>query len=62
MVASPGEIDGLEYCYLAGQPGPQVEARLGFDFDGLETRVRLDFGGGFVDWRGWYRNAGASGG
>ena len=21
VVASPGEIDGLEYCYLAGQPG-----------------------------------------
>lgn len=58
MVADPGEIDGLEYCYLAGQPGPQVEARLGFDVDGLETRVRLDYGGGFVDWRGWYFNAG----
>lgn len=58
MVASPGEIDGLEFCYLAGQPGPQVEARLGFDVDGLETRIRLDYGGGFVDWRGWYYNAG----
>ena len=58
MVASPGEIDGLEYCYLAGQPGPQVEARLGFDVDGLETRIRLDYGGGFVDWRGWYYNPG----
>lgn len=58
MVASPGEVDGMEYAYLSGQPGPQVEAQLGFDVDGLETRVRLDFGGGVIDWRGWYYNPG----
>jgi hypothetical protein len=43
---------------LASFPGPQIEARLGFQIDGLETRVRLDFGCGFVDWRGWYYNPG----
>jgi Mu-like prophage major head subunit gpT len=58
LVASPGEIDGLEYAYLASSPGPQLQSRLGFEVDGLETRVRLDFGCGFVDWRGWYYNPG----
>jgi phage head maturation protease len=52
-------VDGLEYAYLAGMPGPQVESRNGFDVDGLEIRVRLDFGAGFVDPRGWYKNFGA---
>lgn len=57
--ADPGEIDGLEYAYLAGGEGPQVETKAGWDVDGVEIRVILDFGAGFIDWRGWYANAGA---
>ncbi len=59
VVADPAEVDGLEYAHLEGEPGPQIETRSGFDVDGVETRVRLDFGAAFMDWRGWYRNAGA---
>ncbi|WP_042336366.1 phage major capsid protein [Bradyrhizobium sp. DOA9] len=59
LVADPAEIDGLEYAYLAGSPGPQIETRAGFDVDGVQVKVRLDYGAGFVDWRGWYANAGA---
>jgi hypothetical protein len=51
-------VEGLEYAHLEGEPGPQIETRAGFDVDGVETRIRLDFGCGFIDWRGWYRNAG----
>ena len=58
LVAEPPMVDGLEYAYLARSPGPQLESRLGFEVDGLQVRVRFDFGGGFVDWRGWYFNAG----
>jgi hypothetical protein len=58
LVADPAEVDGLEYAYLDGAPGPQVESRNGFEVDGVEIKVRMDFGAGFVDWRGWYRNAG----
>ena len=58
VVADPASVDGLEYAYLAGSPGPQTFTRLGFEIDGVETKVRLDYGGGFVDWRGWYTNAG----
>ena len=59
VAADPAEIDGLEFAYLAGGEGPQVESRSGWDVDGVEVRVLLDFGAGFVDWRGWYANGGA---
>ncbi|MBO6717903.1 MAG: Mu-like prophage major head subunit gpT family protein [Rhizobiaceae bacterium] len=58
--AATGEIDGLEYAYLEGYEGPVIESRAGFDIDGVEIKVRLDFGAGFVDHRGWYKNAGSS--
>lgn len=58
VAASPWEVDGLEYCYLEGQEGPQIESRAGFDVDGLEVRVRLDFAAAFVDHRGWVKNPG----
>jgi len=54
VVAAPAEIDTLEYAYLAGQPGPQIDSQPGFRIDGLEMRVRLDYGSGFVDYRGWW--------
>lgn len=59
VVADPAEIDGLEYAYLEGEPGPQIETKAGFEVDGVQIKVRLDYGAGFVDWRGWYRNPGA---
>jgi len=59
ITADPTEIDGLEYAYLSGNEGPQVESRSGWDVDGVEIRVILDFGAGFVDHRGWFMNPGA---
>ena len=59
LVADPSQIEGLEYCYLQGEEGPQIETRAGFDVDGLEIKCRLDFGAAFMDWRGWYMNPGA---
>lgn len=55
MVADPAQIDGLEYAYLEGAPGPQIETRAGFEVDGVQIKVRLDFGAGWIDHRGWYR-------
>jgi HK97 family phage prohead protease len=54
-VGDPARIDGLEFAYLEGSPGPQIETRVGFDVDGLQVKVRLDFGAGWIDHRGWYR-------
>lgn len=59
VTADPGEIDGLEFAYLSGAEGPQVESRSGWGVDGVEIRVILDFGAGFIDHRGWFMNAGA---
>jgi phage head maturation protease len=59
ITADPSEIDGLEFAYLSGNEGPQVESRSGWDVDGVEIRVILDFGAGFIDHRGWFMNAGA---
>ncbi|MFN3614850.1 MAG: prohead protease/major capsid protein fusion protein [Rubrimonas sp.] len=59
VTADPGEIDGLEFAYLSGAEGPQVESRSGWDVDGVEIRVILDFGAGFIDHRGWFQNPGA---
>lgn len=59
VVADPAEIDGLEYAYLAGAEGPQIETQSGFEVDGVRIRIRLDYGAGFLDHRGWFANAGA---
>lgn len=59
VAADPAIADGLVYAHLAGEPGPVIERRLGFDIDGLEMKVRLDFGASFVDWRSWFKNPGA---
>lgn len=55
VVADPSMIDGLEYAYLEGAAGPQIETRAGFEVDGTQIKVRLDFGSGWIDHRGWYR-------
>lgn len=59
MASDPATLSGLEYAYLEGQRGPYVEVRNGFEIDAVEIKARLDFGAGFIDHRGWYKNPGA---
>jgi hypothetical protein len=59
MAADPAVIDGIEYAYLEGAPGPQIESKAGFEVDGMSIKVRLDFGAGWVDHRGMVKNPGA---
>lgn len=59
LAAKPGRPDGLQHAYLDGFAGPQVFVRDGFEIDGTQFKVRLDFGCGFVDHRAWYMNPGA---
>ena len=56
LAADPATIEGLEYSYLESSPGPQIETRAGFTVDGLEFKVRLDFGAGWVEHRGWWHS------
>ena len=59
VFADPAVLPILEYAYLEGFEGVQVETRAGFDMDGVEIKARLDFGAGGIDFRGAYANAGA---
>jgi hypothetical protein len=56
--ADPGQIDTIEFSYLEGQQGVYMENRIGFDVDGVEMKVRLDFAAKALDWRGIYKNPG----
>lgn len=56
LFADSDRIDTIEYAYLEGQEGAYMETRNGFDVDGIEAKVRLDFGAGVLDYRGIDRN------
>jgi hypothetical protein len=58
VAADPAQMPCIEYAYLAGAPGPQTETKVGFEVDGVAIKVREDFGGGIVEYRGLYTNAG----
>lgn len=45
----------LEYAHLAGANGPIIESRPAWTTLGLEVRAYLDFGCGFVGWKGAYK-------
>ncbi|MEW9617445.1 prohead protease/major capsid protein fusion protein [Shinella sp. S4-D37] len=59
LAADPASVDGLEYAYLEGEEGVQVETRAGWEVDGVQIKARTDFGAGFIDWRAFQRNVGA---
>lgn len=54
LCTSPGAPDCLQHAYLDGMSGPQLFTREGFEVDGIEYKLRMDFGAGFTDHRGWY--------
>lgn len=56
--ADPAMVDTIEYAYLQGEEGPQIETEEGFDVDGLKVKVRHNFGVKALDWRGMFKNAG----
>jgi hypothetical protein len=55
LFADPARADALEYSLLEGQPGPVVETETDFLTDTVRFKVRLDFGCGWIDWRGAHR-------
>lgn len=59
LAADNNAIDTIEYCYLEGQEGAYMETRQGFDVDGMEFKVRLDFAAKALEFRGLYKNNGA---
>jgi hypothetical protein len=61
VIADPATIDTVEYAYLDGEEGVQVEERVGFEVDGIEIKGRVDFAAKAIDWRGMAYNPGAGG-
>lgn len=59
LAASASQVDTVEYSYLEGAGGPEVFIKEGFEVDGTQFKVRLDFGAGVLDFRGLYRADGA---
>lgn len=59
LLASTSQVDTVEYAYLEGYEGVYTEERNGFEVDGVEVKVRLDFGAAAIDHRGMVSNAGA---
>lgn len=53
-----GNQSALEYGYLDGAQGVQIDQRDGFEVDGLEIKARLDFGCGWVAPVGWVKSTG----
>jgi len=60
LAANPNIVDTVEYAYLDGQEGVYTETRNGFEVDGVEIKARLDFAAAAIDWRGLYKNPGAT--
>jgi hypothetical protein len=57
--ANSAAVDTVEYCYLDGAEGPQIESKVGWGVDGVEYKCRLDFAAKAIDHRGLYRANGA---
>lgn len=56
--ADPNVAPVLEVAFLDGQETPVLESQEGWRIDGIEWRVRFDYGVAGVDFRGAVRNAG----
>ncbi|MFW6299488.1 MAG: prohead protease/major capsid protein fusion protein [Oceanicaulis sp.] len=59
LFASPSQVDIIEFAYLEGEQGPQLEQEEDFNTDGVKLKGRLDIGGAWLDHRGAVKNPGS---
>lgn len=59
LLADPAQVPSLAYGYLAATQGVQIQRQEAWDTLGLKYRAFLDFGCGWLDWRGAYHSVGA---
>lgn len=57
VIADPAQIDTVEYAYLEGNQGVNIETEMGFDVDGMRIKCRHDFAAKAIDHRGVTKNA-----
>jgi HK97 family phage prohead protease len=58
LFADPADAAVLEVVFLDGQQEPFLESQAGWRIDGVEWKVRLDYGIGGIDTKGAVTNAG----
>ncbi|MBR3370899.1 MAG: Mu-like prophage major head subunit gpT family protein [Rhodobacteraceae bacterium] len=59
LMAESSRMASIQYGYLAAAQGVQIQRQETWDTLGMKFRAWLDFGCGWLDWRGAYRAAGA---
>ena len=59
VFADPARVASMVYGYLASAQGVQIQRAEAWDTLGIKYRAFLDFGTGWSDWRGAYRNEGS---
>lgn len=59
VFANPSDEPVFEVAFLDGVQTPYLESQEGFRVDGLEWKIRMDYGVGAIGWRGVIKNAGA---
>jgi HK97 family phage prohead protease len=59
VFADPARLPGMQYAYLSGAQGPQIQRQELWDTLGVSFRVFEDFGAGWVDHRAAQKNPGA---
>ena len=59
MAANPNMADTVEVAFLDGQQAPYMESQDGWNSDGVEYKVRVDFVAVPLDFRGLYKNHGS---
>lgn len=58
-MANPMEEPVFEVAFLDGVQTPYLEQDMPFSIDGIQWKIRLDYGVGAIGWRGIVKNAGA---
>lgn len=59
LMADPARLASLQYAYLSAAQGVQIQRQEAWDTLGMKFRVWLDFGCGWLDWRGAYLGEGS---
>lgn len=59
MFANPADAPVIEVAFLNGDQEPFLDSMDGFGVDGMQWKVRLDYGVAAIDYRGAVKNAGA---
>lgn len=59
MLANPNDEPVFEVAFLDGVQTPFIEQDMPFEVDGIQWKIRLDYGVGAIGWRGIVKNVGA---